>query len=147
MRPRRPQPSSIISKVDVSAFASVLVALLALFMFLTGTPHHGGLGNLPKVWHSVSMPGANREDALIVVIMRDGSIYFGNGRTSSGRLAAQIRERLGRGAEKKVYIRAEGRVYYRTVREVLQAVRSAGLEKVAFLVEQRRVAQVPLGAR
>lgn len=102
---------------------------------------------MPKVWHSVSMPGANREDALIVVIMRDGSIYFGNGRTSSGRLAAQIRERLGRGAEKKVYIRAEGRVYYRTVREVLQAVRSAGLEKVAFLVEQRRVAQVPLGAR
>jgi|ERR1700687_5675912 len=83
------------------------------------------------------MPGANREDALTVVILRDGSIYFGKGRTKAGDLPEQIREAVGRGAEKKIYIRGDARVRYRTVLEVLDAIRSAGVEKIAFLVYQR----------
>jgi biopolymer transport protein TolR len=90
------------------------------------------------VWHPVSMPGARREDALTVDIVRDGSIYFGKGRIRPSDLPSQIRERVDRGAEKKVYIRADARARYVTVREVLDAVHSAGLEKIAFLVYQRR---------
>jgi biopolymer transport protein TolR len=86
------------------------------------------------------MPRARREDALIVSILRDGTMYFGRDKTTSGDLPAQIREGMARGAEKKIYIRADGRLRYLTVREVLEAVRSAGVEKVAFLVYQRRAA-------
>jgi hypothetical protein len=38
------------------------------------------------------MPGANREDALIVSILRDGTMYFGKHKTRPGDLPAQIRE-------------------------------------------------------
>jgi biopolymer transport protein ExbD len=41
---------------------------------------------------------------------------------------------VARGAEKKIYIRADERLRYVSVREVLAAVRSAGVEKIAFLV-------------
>ena len=90
------------------------------------------------------MPGANREDALTVVILRDGSIYFSKHRSRHGDLPAQIREQIGRGAEKRVYIRADARVRYQTVLAVLDAVRSAGVEKIAFLVYQRRDASTGL---
>lgn len=92
------------------------------------------------------MPGANREDALTVVILRDGSIYSGKGRTKPGDLPEQIREGVGRGAEKKIYIRADARVRYRTVLEVLDAVRSAGVERIAFLVYQRHAVSSRLSA-
>jgi len=85
------------------------------------------------------MPGANREDALIVSILRDGTLYFGKHKTRPGDLTAQIREGVARGPEKKIYIRANERLRYVSVREVLAAVRYAGVEKIAFLVYQGRV--------
>jgi biopolymer transport protein ExbD len=115
-----------------------MFVLVFAFIFLTATPHHRVWADLPKVWHSKSMPGAKREDALTVAILRDGSIYFGKDRSRPGDLPAQIRDQVGRGAEKKVYIRADARVRYQTVLAVLDAVRSAGVEKIAFLVYQRR---------
>jgi hypothetical protein len=51
------------------------------------------------------MPGAHREDALIVALLRDGTMYFGKPKTRPGGLPAQIREGVARGAEKKIYIR------------------------------------------
>jgi biopolymer transport protein ExbD len=126
--------------MDVSALAAVMFVLVFVFIFLTATPHDGVSADLPKVWHPKSLPGANREDALTVDILRDGTTYFGKDRTRPDILAAQIREYASRGAEKKIYIRADARLQYQTVLEVLEAVRSAGVEKIAFLVYQRRTA-------
>lgn len=86
------------------------------------------------------MRGANREDAMKVWILRDGRVYFGTGRTRPADLPTQIRESVGRGAEKKIYIGADARVRYQSVLEVLDAVRSSGIEKIAFLAYQRKAA-------
>jgi Biopolymer transport protein ExbD/TolR len=56
---------------------------------------------------------------------------------------ASIREYLSSGSEKRVYVKADGRVHYGTVVEVLDGVRSAGIEQVGFLVEQRRGDDAP----
>jgi biopolymer transport protein ExbD len=130
----------------VSALAAILFVLAFAFIFLIATPHHGVSADLPKIWNSKSMPGANREDALTVVILRDGSMYFAKGHTKPGDVPEQIQEGVGRGAEKKIYIRADARVRYRTVLEVLDAVRSAGVEKMAFLVYQRHAVSSGLSA-
>jgi len=129
----------LISGIDASAFAGIPVVLLFLLMMPAQTPHHGVSADLPKVWHPISMPGANREDALIVSILRVGTMYFGKHKTRPGDLPAQIREGVARGPEKKIYLRADERLRYVSVREVLAAVRSAGVEKIAFLVYQGRV--------
>ena len=65
-------------------------------------------------------------------------MYFGKDKTRPGDLPAQIREGVRRGAEKKIYICADKRLRYGTVLEVLDAIRSAGVEKIGFLVDQRR---------
>ncbi|PYX69433.1 MAG: hypothetical protein DMG72_20870 [Acidobacteria bacterium] len=85
------------------------------------------------------MRGANREDVLVVAIFRDGKVFFGRDLIMPDQLPFEIREAVSRGAERKVYIRAEARVRYGTVLQVLDGVRSAGVENVGFLVEQRRV--------
>jgi biopolymer transport protein TolR len=142
VRQRKSRSPGLISNIDVSALAAVLFVLLFMFMWLTPTPHYGVSADLPKVWHPISVPGARREDALIVSILRDDTMYFGKDKTRPGDLPAQIREGVARGAEKKIYIRADGRLPYRTVLEVLEAIRSAGVEKIAFLAYQRRAASL-----
>ena len=134
---QRNSRSRLIRNIDVSALAAVLFVLLFAFMMLTQTPHDGVSADLPKVWHPIALRGANREGALIVSIFRDGTIYFGKDKTRPSDLPAQIREGVGRGAEKKIYIRADKRLRYRTVLEVLDAIHSAGVEKIAFLAHQR----------
>jgi len=101
VRQRNSRSPGLISAIDASAFAGILVVLLFLLMMLTQPPHHGVSADLPKVWHPRSMPGANRGDALIVSILRDGAMYFGKHKTRPGDLPAQIREGVARAAQRR----------------------------------------------
>ena len=138
MRQRKSRSPELISNIDVSALAAVMFVLVFAFILLTATPDYGVSVDLPKVWHPIPMRGANREDALIVSILRDGTMYFRKDKTRPGDLPAQIREGVRRGAEKKIYICADKRLRYGTVLEVLDAIRSAGVEKIDFLAYKRR---------
>jgi biopolymer transport protein ExbD/biopolymer transport protein TolR len=125
--------------LDASALAVVGFVLLVVMMASSPVPYHGFPGDLPHVRHAVAMPGANREDAMVISVMRDGVVYFGVDRVSPEQLRSKILDRLQEHTvEPRVYIRADGHVRYRTVKEVLDGVRSAGIERVAFLVDQRR---------
>jgi len=139
MQPKR-RPNQLISGIDVTAFAGIMIALLFLFM----TPsvdieaRREVYVDLPLVWHPVSMPHANREDAMIIAITRDGKIFFGLEQVIPDDLPVVIRERINQGSEKKVYIKADERAKYGWVAEVLDNVRSAGIEKIGFLVYEKR---------
>jgi biopolymer transport protein TolR len=128
-----------ICKIDMTAFAAVLVALFFLMMVFRAyelNSHNGGGADLPKVSHPVEMLNSMREDALKIGIMRDGGFFFGNDRTTAAQLPAKIEERLRHGAERKVYLNADARAKYGAVKKVLDGLRSAGMENVGILVEQ-----------
>ena len=74
-----------------------------------------------------------------ITILRDGQVYFGTDRIWSADLAQKIQDRLkDRDVERKVYITADQRTRWGTVKAVLEQVRSAGIIRVAFLANQRR---------
>jgi biopolymer transport protein ExbD len=138
---RRASLTKLFSNIDSKAFASILIVLTLtlLFAIWTSPTHHGYGPSLPKALHPVAMPGANREDAMLIAIMRNGDVFFGLEKVAPIDLAAKIENRLrDPNIERKVYIRADGRVWYRTVKQVLQDIRCAGIIRVGFLVDQRR---------
>jgi biopolymer transport protein ExbD len=132
----------LFSSIDASAFASIVVVLLftvMVFEGMTASPHHGTGVDMARVSHPISMPGALREDRLQVTITRDGKVYFGSDHVDPYSLPERLRLRLNdHGVERKVYIKADARVWYGTVKVVLDGVRSAGILRVAFLVDQKR---------
>jgi biopolymer transport protein ExbD len=74
-----------------------------------------------------------------VSITRDGKVFFGSDQIVPDYMAEKIQARLrDLDVERKVYIRAGARTRYGTVKTVLDGVRSAGIIRVAFLVDQRR---------
>ena len=141
---KRHRSEKLFSDFHTLQFASVtgmVVFVVLLFFIAQPIPPHQGVGvDLVKVSHSVAMPGAMQEDAMKVSITRDGKIWFGTypiyGETE---LTKRIQDRLkDRGLERKVYIVADMRVRWGTVKPVLEAVRSAGILRIAFLVNQRQ---------
>jgi biopolymer transport protein ExbD len=85
------------------------------------------------------MTDADEADAMVVAITRDQRIYFGIDQVTTIQLAPKIREHIARGADRKVYVKADLRVRYGTVREVLDSVRSAGAKRIGILTDQRSV--------
>ena len=82
------------------------------------------------------MRGANRNGAMVVIVERTGHISFRNDPIYSDELATKIRESVSRGAEPKVYIKADARARYGDVERVLDAMRSAGVEQVSILADE-----------
>ncbi len=138
--------SKLFSGIDTTAFASIMVALVFIELAagtMSYSPHHGVGIDLPRILHPASMPGALRDDVMQVSISRDGRVYFGSEQIVPAYMAGKIQARLtDRDVERKVYIRADARARYGTVKTVLDGVRSAGILRVAFLVDQRRVSIV-----
>jgi biopolymer transport protein ExbD len=83
------------------------------------------------------MPRALRDDAMRVMLSRDGTIYFGNAKVTSGDLAEQIRQHLERGAEHKAFLIVDQRSRFGDLSVVLDEVRHAGICNIAFLAEFR----------
>lgn len=145
MRRKRFNSGHPICRIDVTAFAALMFALVAMFLLPASIviDHHGSSVDLVRVSHARAMPGALREDALFLAIQRDGRIWFDEEKITPDHLSAEIRERVARGAEPKVYIRVDARAKYGDVIQVLHNVRSAGIDDVAFLVNERNPESAP----
>ena len=117
-------------------FVSVMLALL--FIFLPATTHtdRSVPVDWPLAYHSASMPGGLKEDAMQITVRRDGQIYFRDDRVILQDLPREIRQGLRNGAEKRIYLSMDARAKYGDTIAVLDQIRRAGIEKVSLLTEQ-----------
>lgn len=120
-----------ISNIEVSAFAAILVVLLALFLYVPHRYREAPV-DLFKAKHPVSLLSASREDAMIVSMQMDGGVFFGSDRSAPELLPHQIRESLAHGAEHRVYLNVDRHAKYQTVKQVIDAIHSTGVERVSF---------------
>ena len=133
----------LFSGIDTTAFAAVMVVLVFVEL-IAGTmsynPHHGMSIDVPRILYPIAMPGAMRDDVMQVSITRDGKVFFGSDQIVPDYLTEKIQARLrDLDVERKVYIRADARARFGAVKIVLDGVRSAGIIRVGFLADQRRV--------
>ena len=91
------------------------------------------------------MPWAARDDTMTVAITRDGKVFLGGDLVNSAELPMKIADRLkDRDVEWKVYIVADMRARWGSIKPVLDGVHAAGIRRIAFLVDQRRSAAFPM---
>jgi biopolymer transport protein TolR len=130
---------------NMVGLVSIMWALLYMFMAGTKTPDlpNGPSVDMAKVLHPKLMPRADREDAMVVAVTRNGTIYFRGDLTLPNQLPARIRKGLMDGADRVVFIKADSRTKYSNVKEVVDAVRATGVENIAFLVDKRQPTSLP----
>jgi biopolymer transport protein TolR len=127
----------LFTQIELSGLLAICIVLLAIFLVGPTAPHHSLPVDLAVASHSVPLPHALAEDALIVGITRDGMVYFLNHRTTAKDLTPAIKKALRDGAERKVYVKADARTRYSDVKVVVEAVQRAGVLDVVFLTQER----------
>ncbi len=126
------------SDINVTPMADVMLVLLIIFMVITPMLQKGVSVDLAKTDNPVQMPDADKEDALLIAVMRDGKVFFGSEQVQPDELTQRVKDRIANRLDKRVYIRADARARYKNVVEVVDNVRSAGVDQLGLLTEQRR---------
>jgi biopolymer transport protein ExbD len=126
------------STINVTPMVDVMLVLLIIFMVITPMLQKGVSVELAKTNNPTQMPDADKEDALIVAIMRDGKVFFGSDQISPDQLSNKVKDRLVNRVDKRVFVRADARTKYGNVVEVVDNVRSAGVDQLGLLTEQRK---------
>ncbi len=117
----------------MSPLAGIFVALW-LVVAPVGVIDFGFVAvDLPERLHARFLTEAGREDALRVSVSRDGRYFVGYREISLGELADRVREAVWRGAERKVYLAADARAKYGTVKLALAEVQRGGIKEIAIL--------------
>jgi len=82
------------------------------------------------------MKEADRDDAVIIAITRDGKFYLGNDKVTSDELATKVNNVLTNKLDKTVFVRSDLRAKYGDVVTVVDIIRNAGVDKVGLLTER-----------
>ena len=133
---KRPLPVN--SSINVTPMVDVMLVLLIIFMVITPMLQTGVSVDLAKTNNPVQMPDADKEDALLVAVTRDGKVFFGTDQISPDQLTNKVKDKLAARVDKRVFVRADARTKYGNVVDVVDNVRAAGVDQFGLLTEQRK---------
>ena len=74
---KRNEGANVNSDINVTPMVDVMLVLLIIFMVITPMLQKGISVDMAKVNNPTPMQDADKEDALLVSVMRDGTVYFG----------------------------------------------------------------------
>jgi biopolymer transport protein TolR len=126
------------SDINVTPMVDVMLVLLIIFMVITPMLQKGQSVDLVKADNPTPMPDADKEDALLVAVTHDGKIYFGQDQVSQEKLTDLVKDKLANKTDKRVFVKADRRSKYGLVTDVVDDVRSAGVDELGLLTEQRK---------
>lgn len=119
-----------LSEINVTPLVDVMLVLLVIFMITAPILQTGIQVNLP---HTQSVePVAAQADVVIITIDNKSNIYLSTGRQVShvpvnvNDLPRLIQLKLAQAQERKIYVRGDGDVPYRTMAYVLGLCKKAG---------------------
>jgi biopolymer transport protein ExbD/biopolymer transport protein TolR len=116
----------------------VMLVLLIIFMVITPMLTKGVNVELPRTKNPIAMKDADKEDAILVAVTRNGDLFIspGNKRMTLEELPGKVRDLQTNKLDKTVYIKSDQRAKYGRVEEVVDSLRSAGVDQLGLLTEQ-----------
>lgn len=126
--------STYYATLNLWPFVSVMLALLLPYIIIV--PDAGNARkpvDLTFKPHATFQPDALREDAVIVSLTRDGSVYLENHQLQLVDVRPQVEAALRATDMKKVFVRADARAKYGDVKTVVEQLRLAGVTQLCFL--------------
>jgi len=122
-------------QVNITNLIDVLFVLLAIIMISSYSVAHTGV--------SIQIPGVQKIEkaapsSLEIIINREGNIFLDNNSLEIEELKERLQKVPKDRKSPRVLVKADGRVHYGRITQVLDTVRSAGLESVSLAVESKK---------
>ncbi len=133
----RNEGTKVNSNINVTPMVDVMLVLLIIFMVITPMLQNKVQIDMAQVVNPESMPDADKDDAIVVAVTRDGRIFLGQNLVDPSQLGSQIRDKLADKTDKTIYVRADARAQYKAVEDAIDDVRTAGVEEVGLLTQKK----------
>jgi biopolymer transport protein ExbD len=132
---KRTAPAAI-ADINVTPMVDVMLVMLIIFMVITPMLSKGVSVDLVKTQHPISMQAADKSDAIVAAITRDGKTYLNTTQMAPEDLPAKVKDLLANRLDKTVFVKADSRARYERVVDVVDNLRAAGVDQLGLLTEQ-----------
>src|SRR3974390_1941107 len=123
---------------NVIPMADIMLVLLIIFMVVTPMLQKGVSVDMASVNDPREMQDADKDDAIIVAVTRDGTLYLGNTKITKDDITGQIKDRIANKLDKTVYVKSDARAKYGDVVAAVDEIRSAGVDSLGLLTERNK---------
>ena len=127
---------NVTSDINVTPMVDVMLVMLIIFMVITPMLSKGVSVDLVKTKNPIAMQAADKSDAIVCAITRDGKTYLGTTQTPAEDLPPKVKDLLVNRLDKTVFVRADSRAKYEKVVDVVDNLRAAGVDQLGLLTEQ-----------
>ncbi len=125
-----------VADINVTPMVDVMLVMLIIFMVITPMLSKGRTVELARTNNPIPMQAAEKSDAIVVAVERDGKTYLNITQTPPEDLPQKVKDLLTGRMDKTVFIKADARAKYERVVDVVDNLRAAGVDNVGLLTEQ-----------
>ncbi len=133
----KPTTAPVSSEPNVVPMADIMLVLLIIFMVVTPMLQKGVSVDMATTNTAEEMKEADKDNAILIAITRDGNVYLGAEQVAMETLAEKVRDLWASTSTKIVFLKSDRNATFRDVSRVVDEVRSAGVDKLGLLTEKR----------
>jgi len=123
---------------NVIPMADIMLVLLIIFMVVTPMLQKGVSVDMAKVNNAEDMQNADKDDAIILAVTRDGKMYLGSKQIALSEITNSVKDQIANRLDKTVFVRSDARAKYGDVVKAVDEVRSAGVDNLGLLTEKNQ---------
>jgi biopolymer transport protein ExbD len=132
----KPQAGSQMASPNVIPMADIMLVLLIIFMVVTPMLQKNKPVDLARTNTARDMVDADKEDAVVVAVTRDGNIFLANTQVAKADLTQQVKDRISNKNDKTVFLKSDARAKYGDVVAVVDEIRGAGVDQLGLLTDR-----------
>jgi biopolymer transport protein ExbD len=134
----KPKAPPIMAAPNVIPMADIMLVLLIIFMVVTPMLQKGVSVDMAKADNAQDMQDADKDDAIIIAVTRDGNLYLGSSKIQLDEITGKVKDLIANRLDKTVFVRSDSRAKYGDVVKAVDEVRSAGVDHLGLLTEKIR---------
>jgi biopolymer transport protein ExbD/biopolymer transport protein TolR len=125
-----------VADINVTPMVDVMLVLFIIFMVITPMLSKGVSVDLAKTKNPIPMQAADKSDAIVVAVTKDGKTFLNTTQMPAADLPVKVKDMLANRIDKTVFVKSDARARYEKVVEVVDNLRSAGVDNLGLLTEQ-----------
>ncbi len=132
-----------VADINVTPMVDVMLVLLIIFMVITPMLSKGVSVDLAKTKNPIAMQAADKSDAIVIAVTRDGKTFLNTTQLKPEDLAPKVKDLLANRTDHMVFVKSDQRAKYSVVLEVVQNLQAAGVDQLGLLTEQAQAEAKP----
>jgi biopolymer transport protein ExbD len=128
------EDDGMMSEINMTPLVDVMLVLLIIFLVTIPAMHHAVKIDLP---HASSQPQDEKPSHVNVAIQADGTILWEDQKIDDAALNARIGQAAQQTPQPEIHLRADRKVAYERVADLMSAAQAGGLTKIGFVTEPK----------